>query len=317
MPMETGIKHLLFIAILVSPSISNTNRYFLHFGAQPSESYDNRQRYTSYPYISSDTFRAISDHILDETDLPFNPDAVKEGDLIYVRGYPVFLNEFIKYLPHIKNKFILITHNTDDTLPGSYTFLLDHPLLIAWFTQNKGRENHPRLHALPIGFACNYWYYGDSEILTDVLANPRPYHKKHFLYVNFKAANNPQARDHVMHHFKDLPFCSWSEPKPWNEYLYDLADSIFVLSPPGNGLDCYRAWEALLFGAIPVMLSTSIDCLFDDLPVVIVNDWHEISKEFLERKYHEIQNRQYKLNKLHAWYWIDLIKSMQRHAKQS
>jgi hypothetical protein len=153
-------------------------------------------------------------------------------------------------------------------------------------------------------------------MLTDVLTNPLSSNRKHFLYVNFKAANNPRARDHVVQRFKDLPFCSWSDPKPWKEYLYDLADSIFVLSPPGNGLDCYRAWEALLFGAIPVMLSTSIDCLFDDLPVVIVNDWHEITKDFLEQKYQEIQKRQYNLNKLYAWYWIDQIKSMQLRARQ-
>jgi hypothetical protein len=305
----------VLILFLLCATMTNPNPYRAFFGVQPPESFDQNQRYSSYPYISSDTFRAICNHIIDETDLPFNPESVKDGDLIYVRGYPICLNKFLEYFPHIKNRFILITHNSDDTLPGPYSFLLEHPLLIAWFTQNKGPEDHSKLYALPIGIACNYWHYGDPEILTDALTTPRQSTKNHFLYVNFKASNNPQARDHVWEYFNGKPFCSVSQAKPWKEYLCDLADSIFVLSPPGNGLDCYRAWEALIFGSIPVMFSTSIDCLFDNLPVIIVKDWNEVTQEFLIRKYQEIQRKSYNMDKIYAWHWIDLIRTVQKNAR--
>lgn len=311
--MLRGSQNVLILLLLYA-TMSNPNPYRAFFGVQPPESFDPQERHSSYPYVSSDTFRAICNHIIDETNLPFDPTKVKDGDLIYVRGYPICLNEFLQYLPHIKNRFILITHNSDDTLPGPYSFLLEYPLLIAWFTQNKGPENHPKLHALPIGIACNYWYYGDPEILTDALTTPRNSNKKHFLYINFKASNNPQARDHVWEHFRSKPFCYVSDIKPWKEYLSDLADSRFVLSPPGNGLDCYRAWEALLFGAIPVMFSTSIDCLFEDLPVIIVNNWTHVTQESLEHRFKELQKRTYNFNKLYAPYWIDLIRSVQRNA---
>lgn len=285
--------------------------YRCFFGVQPAASFDPQERYSSYPYISSDTFRAMSDHIIDETNLPFNPSDVKEGDLIYVRGYPICLNEFVNRLPFIKNKFILITHNTDDTMPGSYEFLLQDPRIVAWFTQNKGAIDHPKLHILPIGIACNYWHYGDSQMLTDVLTSLHSTENKYFLYVNFNAKTNAQARDHVLEYFQGKPYCFFSEPKPWKDYLLDLADSQFVLSPPGNGLDCYRAWEALLFGKIPVMFSTSIDCLFDDLPVIIVNDWAQVTQEFLEKQYQEMQKKTYKLEKIYADYWIDQIRAIQ------
>jgi len=311
--MVVGKKIILTIPLLVI-LMTNTNPYRSFFDVQPPESFDPNQRYSSYPYICSDTFRSMCDHIIDETNLPFDPSNVKEGDLIYVRGYPICLNEFIKYLPHIKHRFILITHNSDDTLPGPYSFLLEYPNLIAWFTQNKGPEHHPKLFALPIGIACNYWHYGDPEILTDVLTTPHHGKKKHFLYVNFKTSNNPQARDHVLEYFKDKSFCFYSNEKPWRQYLYDLADSRFVLSPPGNGLDCYRAWEALLFGAIPVMLSTSIDCLFEDLPVIIVHDWQQVTQDFLETQFRELQKKTYNLNKLYAQYWVNLIKDVQAKA---
>ena len=32
----------------------------------------------------------------------------------------------------------------------------------------------------------------------------------------------------------------------------------FVLSPPGHGLDCHRTWEAILLGAIPIV----VDCAY-------------------------------------------------------
>lgn len=310
--MIIGIKNIiLFLSVgAIMTHAHNPYRYF--FGVQPAVSFDPNQRYSSYPYICSDTFRALCDHIIDETDLPFNPDDVKEGDLVYVRGYPICLNEFVKYLPSIKNRFILITHNSDDTLPGSYEFLLHDFRIAAWFTQNKGSIEHPKLHALPIGVACNYWHYGDPEILTDTLNASTMTKVKHLLYINFKAQNNPQARDHVLDYFKDKPFCFFSEPiKPWKEYLLDIAESQFVLSPPGNGLDCYRAWEALLFGRIPVMMTTSIDCLFEDLPVIIVDDWTQITQEFLEQQYQEMQKKSYNLNKIYAGYWIDQIKAVQ------
>lgn len=286
--------------------------YRSFFGVQPPESFDAHKRYSSYPYICSDTFRSLCDHIIDETNIPFDPKAVREGDLIYVRGYPICLNVFIQYLPYIKNRFVLITHNSDDTLPESYAFLLDHPLLVAWFTQNKGPESHPKLHPLPIGIACNYWPYGDPEVLTQVMAESRSINKKNFLYVNFKAANNPQARDHVWDYFKNKNFCFSTQAKPWKEYLYDLSDFIFVLSPPGNGLDCYRAWETLLLGSIPVMLSTSIDCLFDDLPVIIVKKWDEVTEEFLDAQLNTLKKGTYNFNKLYAPYWIELIRNVQK-----
>ena len=53
-------------------------------------------RLSSSPYISGDTFRSISKHILDETSV-INPLIVKSGDILFVKTS--FLNEFIqKYL---------------------------------------------------------------------------------------------------------------------------------------------------------------------------------------------------------------------------
>ena len=60
----------------------------------------------------------------------------------------------------------------------------------------------------------------------------------------------------------------------------------FVLSPRGNGVDCYRTWEAFLFGAIVITLKSPLDKMYtdNDLPVVILQDWEELNCNNIEEK---------------------------------
>ena len=57
----------------------------------------------------------------------------------------------------------------------------------------------------------------------------------------------------------------------------------FVVSPHGNGLDCHRTWESLVLGNIVIVKRSSLDPLYEGLPVVIVDDWSEITAESLAR----------------------------------
>jgi len=51
----------------------------------------------------------------------------------------------------------------------------------------------------------------------------------------------------------------------------------FVASPPGNGLQSHRTWEALMAGRAPVVLRTGgpADDLYSGLPVLLVDGWAE------------------------------------------
>ena len=97
--------------------------------------------------------------------------------------------------------------------------------------------------------------------------------------------------------------------QPFEEYILELTRSKFVISPHGHGLDCYRTWEALLVNTIPIVKTSSLDALYTDLPVMIVKNWSEVTKEFLEEQYSIIKNKSYKLEKLYFNYWHDLIKA--------
>merc|ERR1712238_335232 len=61
----------------------------------------------------------------------------------------------------------------------------------------------------------------------------------------------------------------------WREY----AQHKFVVSPLGVGLDCYRTWETLVLGSIPIVpYSELVDELFDGLPVKRVSTWAEVDE---------------------------------------
>jgi len=75
----------------------------------------------------------------------------------------------------------------------------------------------------------------------------------------------------------------------WDEY----AKYRFVLSPRGVGLDCHRTWEILFFGGIPVVETSSLDPLFEGLPVLVVDKYSDICRDpehFFETAYNRLQS---------------------------
>ena len=66
-----------------------------------------------------------------------------------------------------------------------------------------------------------------------------------------------------------------------------VLSSKFVLCPPGLGADSYRIWEVLYLGAIPVVERTGggWDDIFLDLPVLLVDDFGDVTQELLEASY--------------------------------
>lgn len=259
------------------------------------------------PYITGNTFRAFSNFIIDDTQIPFHPEKVKNGDVIFVKTN--YLYQFFgKFHQQIKSKYILITHNCDESIPREFSRFLDDEKLIAWFGQNTENYVHKKLHPLPLGIE-NYHCWEDIGVVDQVIANISTYNKNFLLYMNFRIETYPGERSKLFNAFSGQPFCTVGAPKKFAKYLDDLAHSKFVLSPRGNGLDCYRTWEALLVGTIPIVKKSTLDPLFDDLPVLLIDDWAEITEEFLKIKWNEMKSRNYNLKKLYAPFWLDLISS--------
>src|ERR1700733_4605797 len=114
------------------------------------------ERGSSAPYISGDTFRLSCNHCYDELTKDIDPAHVQRGDSIFVKTD--FLRAFFnKIHPHIAHPYILVTHNSDYSVPGGFAGYLDDPKVFAWFGQNVEGYTHPKLHPIPIGLANMCW----------------------------------------------------------------------------------------------------------------------------------------------------------------
>ena len=245
---------------------------------------------------------------------------MKKGSTVFLKSN--YLDKFFKEIhPLIPFPYILVTHNSDDSSPGNYMQELEGSKIIAWFGQNVS-ISHTKLHPIPIGVANRCWPHGNIHIIRNQqqLINHLP--KNFLLYMNFSVPENTSApltpsetaylleRQAVNNLFKRKNYCTTSPIKEYSQYLIDLAKSKFVLCPHGNGLDSHRTWESLLMGAIPIVKESSLDPMYEDLPVLIVKNWNEITEEFLEQKYEEISSKTaYKIEKIYFAYWENIINS--------
>lgn len=235
----------------------------------------------------------------------FDPSMVKPGDIIFVRKAYIF---FEKLHPLIKYPYILITGGEERDrmafLPTSY---LDDPKIIAWFGIHPCEKKHAKYYPIPLGILQEPKNYTDRTNLNNFMTSLRKNSVKDcLLYLNFNDPWRPE-RVKVRSLFKDAGYCRVSEGKPFEEYLIELAKSKFILSPPGCAPDCYRTWESLLVGSIPIVIKSQLDNLFEGLPVLIIDKWEDINEQFLNEQYVGISQKKFDIKRLYMEYWQDKI----------
>lgn len=91
-------------------------------------------------------------------------------------------------------------------------------------------------------------------------------------------------------------------------------DYLFIVSPPGAGIDCHRTWEALILKNIVIVLRTPpmSDDLFERLPVIVIDDISEITienmKAWREDYLKKFANGYYDYTRVTKNYWLGKIK---------
>jgi hypothetical protein len=270
---------------------------------------------SSRPYLSGDTFRAICEFHYDEVTTSFDPADVKPGDCVFVKT-DMLESYFASKHPSIQNPYIIISHNSDHPAPGPCVRYLDDPKIVAWFAQNV-EVIHPKLHPIPIGVANPMWPHGNVAILAHCESRKGSVPRDRGVYVNLSVWTYPGERQRVCNLLADKPYAYFSGQKSFEGYLLDLLTVRFVASPRGNGLDCHRTWEALYMGAIPIVRRSNMDAAFKNLPVLIVDDWTEISESFLEEQYEKIKAHSYRDEKLYADFWEKKIQKYRRKAQKT
>lgn len=258
----------------------------------------------SYPRISCDTFRWLSDHVYDEIDKNTKIVNIKKGDIIFVSSF--FIDEFFKFIhPKLKNKYVLITHTGIEAIDGKSMKYIDDKI-IHWFGKNV-LINHPKITPIPIGLE-NLWKYGTGIIsLFDRLNKIKIKEKKNNILYHFKIATNKKERqkayDYIIKHSLAETFEHKQCPPI---YLKKLIQYKFILSPPGAGEECHRTWEALYLDVVPIVKKCAATQYFQSLglPIWNVEEWSDldnINQEFLNQKYNELNKTNKKAIFMDFW----------------
>jgi hypothetical protein len=231
-------------------------------------------------------------------------DEIKKYKTIYV--YTHFLNDFFnKFYNHLQDSTVLISHNSDLGIHSDMLHYLKSSKIKKWFCQNR-ETSHPKLFSIPIGLANSQWPHGNQNLITEIRNKNN---KKEFLvYKNFDINTNSYERNicNTITNNNGIPLTS---PKSIAEYWEFMSKSAFIISPPGNGIDCHRIWEALYLKCVPVVKEHEAFSQFKHLPILFVNSWEEVTVEFLKEKLKNHLNSEtfLKMPELELSFWKERI----------
>lgn len=184
-----------------------------------------------------------------------------------------------------RNPFVLITHNSDENIVATPDILtiVNCPMVKKWYAQNVAID-HPKLVALPIGFANSQWRHGDTSFFRNP-ARAIQCHcaKTERVYFCFQLHTNFAKRDECYKSLRDkLPFLPIVDP---TEYHETLSKYEFCICPEGNGADTHRFWEALYLKCVPIVVRTPYITIlqkqYPHLPMVVFDSWADFQLETL------------------------------------
>lgn len=261
-------------------------------------------RFSSYPYLSGDSLRSLSDHIFDETK-SMNPKKVKTNDFVFVKADRLELY-FLNIHKNIDNQYNLITHNSDKNIDEKDVLLLDDNIL-NWYAQNLITTEKNKIKIIPIGLE-------NKRFLNNGLLSHFKKHqnsvKSEYILCSFNKRNSERtALDKLMRENENVVQKNFKNHK---EYIINLAKFKFNLCPNGNGVDTHRIWESFMVNTIPIVKNQTFisNLVKNDTPLFVVEEWEElldIGKDALDNIYNELIEKKKNLNINDIEFWIKNI----------
>jgi hypothetical protein len=322
-----------FIGQFLKRFDKNKSAYRTQFESDYLFSIQNTRLVGSYPIMSQCDIRSSNPQssFIDHEYLAQIPERIKafqsglNPPSIYIctNALPKFANEI---LGHIESPFILVTGDSDlpidrSDLGSNFDKIIESPFLIIWFAQNKAIE-HRKLHSLPIGLDFHSkWVdpqmWGEGFMLPALqelelrkaLSESTPWAEREpKAYCDWTFSldrgDRKECKELIELAACVFPQGSLSRTMAWQAQSHYS----FVISPSGAGLDCHRTWEALALGCVPIVKRHPLSDLFDEMPVIIVDDWSEITQSFLKDQKIKLVSMQFDYSKVFLNFWTQKIR---------
>ena len=187
--------------------------------------------------------------------------------------------------------------------------------VVALFTIN-GEVDDPRVVNLPLGVRV------ERAGLFRQALSPAGGERDGLLYANFGAGplyprrdGRPHMRHRLVERFGDTPWVDLRTAEGAGRsdesrlaYYAAMARHEFALSPEGFGADCYRHWECLYLGTIPIVRRSPAMSSFGDLPILFTDDYEEIDRPYLEEQRQRFAARRFEIERLTASFYRALFR---------
>lgn len=248
---------------------------------------------------------------------------IKENDTVFV--ITSTLNQFCEIvLPKLGDtKIKLVTGACVRGVPNEISELYSMNFLelfknnvTHWFTQNFDGTDE----CIPIPLGIDYHtllrgdhYWGHQAIALEQEEKLKNFYsdfetkkEKTFSCFHFmKFERHDRDRYKAIEHLSNVKFNDvLKNPINRNSLWKVMSSYKFIISPHGNGLDCHRTYEAMLLGSIPIVRSSTLDSLYKDMPIIILENWEDLTEETLSNYVYSGS-----LEKLNLKYWVELIKN--------
>jgi len=268
--------------------------------------YDDLQR----PVIVTDHRSWLFKHLFEYRNLSSHVRVVIIGNLDASSGNFGDLSVRIGFEPN--NIFTKWNHWGGATVQ-EFKEMLDDERIVGVFVAQHTLIEHEKLISIPLG--TNWNKKNLDNTWKRMKENDFPSQQRMKLLDSFAGPKLSRARaTQYLNNTDDFRgvFEYYAKRPNW---IDDSLNTKFQLAPPGAGFDCFRSIETFVLGVIPIELTSTMDRTYEKLPVLFVESYKDVTKEFLEKKYAEFcENQdQYDFSRLSKTYWKQLILDVRDH----
>ena len=230
--------------------------------------------------ISGKSFYELCNwNLCNRYEIKYNSDLIEDGDFIFLNLDNFW--QFPNFWQRRDIKINLITHNSDLTYTDDINNMIS-PFCYNIYSINSTSSNRK----IPLGF---------SDRLVPVISNiPKESSKENLIYLNFKIQHAVERKE-CFDFFSTKNWVYVEFDVSENDFYHKIKNTKYTLCPVGTGLDTHRFYESIYFDTIPIIKRNGLSDFHSKFPCIIVDNWSEVTEDFLNSNY------EFNINKLIDW----------------
>ena len=237
------------------------------------------------------------------------------NSIVYAHDSHTAYSKVIPIFNRTKKNYILITCR--DFIVDENKVKAANSNLLKWFGNNVEYKSE-YTQGIPIGLPPTNAGFNEGDgteavdkrkIFSNIMEKTK--NINNIVYINHLNHTNHGARTYLYSKFKNIDWitCKGGSSRiNYTEYINDVHSHKYMLCPAGAGPDCHRVWESLYLGTIPIVKKSNSMSYFEELPIIFVNDFNEVTLDFIENEANKLQNKSMKMLKMS--YWKNLIEKV-------